>query len=141
MPVYDVEPEWLLRCIESVRAQTYPRWELCLCDDASTRAGTVEVAASATRASTPGSGSCGCPRTAGIAAASNAAALLATGLFLLMLDNDDELTSDALQRVAATIATHPDVDVIYADEDKIDDAGRLCDHYHKPDCRPSTSNR
>ena len=135
VPVYDVEPEWLLRCIESVRAQTYPRWELCLCDDASTRAGTVE-ALHRYQGLDPRIRIMRLPANGGIAAASNAAALLATGLFLLMLDNDDELTSDALQHVVSAIAADPEVDVLYADEDKIDEDGRLCDHYHKPDWSP-----
>ena len=135
VPIYDVEPEWLLRCIESVRAQTYPRWELCLCDDASMRADTV-AALRRYQGLDPRIRIMRLPVNSGIAAASNAAALLATGLFLLMLDNDDELTSDALQHVVATIAAHPDVDVIYADEDKIDEAGGLCDHYYKPDWSP-----
>ncbi len=37
-PVYNTHPEWLRICIESVRNQLYPHWELCLSDDASTEA-------------------------------------------------------------------------------------------------------
>jgi GT2 family glycosyltransferase len=72
----------------------------------------------------------------GISVASNAAVLMATGSFLLMLDNDDELTSDALDYIASAIVADPDIDVIYSDEDKIDPSGQLCDHYHKPDWSP-----
>ena len=36
VPVYNVEPRWLKEAIDSVRAQTYPHWELCLADDCST---------------------------------------------------------------------------------------------------------
>src|SRR5262245_57330120 len=36
MPVYNVEERWLRRAIESVVVQSYPRWELCVADDAST---------------------------------------------------------------------------------------------------------
>ena len=36
VPVYNTDPQWLRACIESVRRQAYPNWELCLCDDAST---------------------------------------------------------------------------------------------------------
>ena len=36
-------PRWLRACIESVRRQIYPHWELCLCDDASSAPGPAEV--------------------------------------------------------------------------------------------------
>ena len=35
MPVYDPDPKWLTEAIESVRAQIYPNWELCIADDLS----------------------------------------------------------------------------------------------------------
>src|SRR3546814_9502788 len=37
VPVYNTPERWLRRCIESVRAQIYPAWELCIADDASTQ--------------------------------------------------------------------------------------------------------
>src|SRR3546814_11041660 len=37
VPVYNTPERWLRRCIESVRAQIYPAWELCIDDDASTQ--------------------------------------------------------------------------------------------------------
>ena len=42
-PVYNTEPRWLRACIESVRRQVYPNWQLCLCDDASTTPQTIEA--------------------------------------------------------------------------------------------------
>ena len=36
VPVYNVQKDMLIACIESVKAQTYTNWELCLVDDAST---------------------------------------------------------------------------------------------------------
>ena len=36
MPVYDPEAAWLTRTLDSVMSQTYPDWELCVCDDGST---------------------------------------------------------------------------------------------------------
>ena len=35
MPVHDAPERFLRRAIESVRAQLYPHWELCIADDAS----------------------------------------------------------------------------------------------------------
>src|SRR5262249_7053608 len=42
-PIYNVAGTYLRRCVESVRAQYYPFWELCLCDDGSTNSETLEV--------------------------------------------------------------------------------------------------
>ena len=135
VPVYNVDPAWLLRCIESVRAQSYQRWELCLCDDASTAPDTV-AALRGYQGIDPRIRIMRMPKNGGIAAASNAAVLMATGGFLLMLDNDDELTPDALQHVAAALTADPTIDVLYSDEDKLDAAGRRADHYYKPDWSP-----
>ena len=38
VPVYNVEPQMLTACIQSVQNQTYDNWELCLVDDCSTDA-------------------------------------------------------------------------------------------------------
>ena len=104
------------------RRQAYPHWELCLADDASTDP--------ATRAA-PRPAAEGRPRiklvrrpTNGhICAATNSAAELATGEFVALLDNDDALAPHALFAVAELLQSHPDADLIYSDEDKIDAAG------------------
>src|SRR6266403_2067526 len=43
MPVYNTDPRWLRRAIDSVLAQIYPHWELCISDDASTVAEVRDV--------------------------------------------------------------------------------------------------
>src|SRR5579864_6157440 len=35
LPVHNPRREWLQEAVDSVLAQTYPSWELCLCDDGS----------------------------------------------------------------------------------------------------------
>ena len=120
-PVFNTDPRWLRACIESVRRQTYPHWELCLCDDASSAPGPSEVFQEVRRRSRVrvvrrvGN--------AGISVASNSAAAIARGEYLALLDHDDELTPDALAEVVGWINAHPDAEVIYSDEDKLDLAG------------------
>lgn len=135
VPVYNVPPEYLEKCIASVLAQTYQRWELCLCNDASTRAETVAVLGRY-QGTDPRIRIVHLARNAGISDASNAAVGQATGSYLLMLDNDDELTPDALQHIAEAVIQDPTIDALYSDEDKYDVQGRLCDHYFKPDWSP-----
>ena len=68
-----------------------------------------------------------------IAHATNSAFALATGEWVAMLDHDDLLRPNALAEVALEIARHPDAEIIYSDEDKIDEHGRRYDHHFKPD--------
>jgi GT2 family glycosyltransferase len=72
----------------------------------------------------------------GIVAASNDGVAAATGEFIALLDHDDLLTPEALERVAAAIDAGEDVDYVYTDEDKVDAEGREYDRFDKPDWSP-----
>jgi GT2 family glycosyltransferase len=135
VPVYNVAPDYLRACIESVRRQSYPHWELCLCDDASTAAATVAVL-DAVRGTDPRIRVMRLPENQGISAASNAAVTMATGGWLVMLDNDDELAANALHEIAAAVVRDPAIDALYGDEDKLETDGTRCDTYFKPDWSP-----
>ena len=133
-PVYNTDPRWLRACIESVRRQAYPNWEHCLCDDASTSPATI-----ATLREFEGDPRIRIVRSqknGGISAATNAALAQARGEFIALLDHDDELTPDALAQIVRWVNEHPDTDVLYSDEDKIDVDGTRCDAFFKPDWSP-----
>jgi GT2 family glycosyltransferase/glycosyltransferase involved in cell wall biosynthesis len=134
-PVYNVDAVYLRDCIESVLAQYYPFWELCLCDDGSTAAETVQTL-EAYRGTDPRIKIVRLDKNLGIAAASNRAAEISTGEFLAMLDNDDELAPEALYEVAKAIQEDPQIDFLYTDEDKIGLDGEFQEHYCKPDWSP-----
>lgn len=132
MPVYNTERRWLERAIDSVLTQLYPNWELCISDNASTMPEVREVL------DTYASRDCRIKITyretnGHICANSNEALNTATGDFLALMDSDDELPEHALFWVAKEINDHPDVDLIFSDEDKIDVDGRRYDPYFKPD--------
>ena len=129
MPVFDTPEEWLLRAIASVRAQLYPRWELCIADDAS-RAPHVRRVLEQAAAQDPRIRVVFREQNGHISAASNSALALATAEFVVLLDHDDELAEHALF-VLATAA--PDADLLYSDEDKLDAQGRLFEPHFKPD--------
>ncbi len=135
VPVYNVAAAWLEACVVSVVQQSYPFWELCICDDCSTDAGTLAVLARL-QGIDPRIKIRRAPRNLGISGASNLSAEMATGEFVAMLDNDDTLHPDALLEVARALFADPEIDVIYTDEDKIDEHGTLIDTYHKPDWSP-----
>jgi GT2 family glycosyltransferase len=132
MPTYNPNPIWLREAIESVRAQIYPRWELCIADDASASAEVLDILKSYSKRD---------PRikvvfrteNGHISASSNSALTLATGTWLALMDHDDLIPEDALYWAADCIAEHPDVRLIYSDEDKIDGRGHRFDPYFKCD--------
>ena len=135
VPVYNVPARFLEACVASVRAQSYPFWELCLCDDASTDEATLAVLARL-QGSDPRIRIRHLARNSGISAASNIAVEMATGEFIAMLDNDDTLAPDALLEIARALFQDEKIDVLYTDEDKIDQNDRLIDTYYKPDFSP-----
>jgi GT2 family glycosyltransferase len=136
MPVYNTPEKWLRRAIESVRSQVYQDWELCIADDASFEPSVRQILEEY------GSKD---PRikvlfrkdNGHISAASNTAIELATGEFIAFLDHDDELSAHALYMVAVELNSYPDTDLIYSDEDKLDETGRRYDPYFKPDWNPA----
>ena len=132
MPTYSPKPEWLREAIESVRAQIYSHWELCIADDASptpeTQAILKEYSALDERIKVVIR-----PSNGHICAASNSALELATGSWVALMDHDDLLPEHALFCLADAIETHPDVQLIYSDEDKIDERGVRSFPHFKPE--------
>jgi len=135
MPVYNTPAPFLRAAIDSVLGQIYERWELCVADDASTqphvrpileeyrqRDARIKVAYREVNGH--------------IAAASNSALELASGDYIALLDHDDVLAEHALYHVAAELEQHAQADIVYSDEDKIDEQGKRCDPHFKPDWNP-----
>jgi GT2 family glycosyltransferase len=135
LPVYNPDLKWLRTAIQSVQAQLYPRWELCVVDDASTnrkvwpflqkyarRDGRIKVIRRADNGH--------------ISAASNDALRLANGEFVALLDHDDELAPAALYFVALAFNENRELQLIYSDEDKLDARSRRSDPYFKSDWNP-----
>jgi GT2 family glycosyltransferase/predicted nucleic acid-binding Zn-ribbon protein len=134
-PVYDTDEIWLRKVIESVRAQIYPHWELCLVNDGSTKPHVREIL-DQYAAAEPRVRVAHLPRNEGIAGASTHGLRLATGDFVALLDHDDELPPEALFEVARRLNEEPDLDLIYSDEDKLEMDGRRVEPTFKPDWSP-----
>ena len=137
LPVYNTDEVWLRRCLNSVLAQIYPHWELCIADDASTKPH-VRSVLEEYRANDGRIRVVFREVNGHISAASNSALSLATGEYVALLDHDDELTSDALYEIASLVNRQPEVDIIYSDEDKIDSEGKRYSPFFKPDWSPDT---
>jgi glycosyltransferase involved in cell wall biosynthesis len=135
VPTWNSDPGLLAACLDSVAAQTWPHWELCVVDDGSTRTDHLDLlrerAAADPRVRVQAN-----PWNQGIARASNDALAMATGEWVVLLDHDDVLKPDALAWVATYVDRCPDRDVWYSDEDKLDPSGRLVLPFFKPDWSP-----
>lgn len=135
MPLYNPTAAWLERAVASVQAQNYPHWQLCMADDASTdplvRPLLEQLAQAEPRIQLVFR-----PENGHISAASNSAIAAATGPWLALLDHDDILAPDALHWVAQAIRQHPDCQLIYSDEDKLDPREARVEPYFKPDWNP-----
>jgi glycosyltransferase involved in cell wall biosynthesis len=134
-PVYNTEIGVLRETIESVVEQTFQDWELILVDDASPN---DEVRQVLRAAADKDSRVRVIERSENghIVAASNDGIGAARAPFIGLLDHDDLLVPEALERVRAAIEFAPDADYFYSDEDKIDEDGRFYDHFRKPGWSP-----
>ena len=134
-PVYDTDEVWLRKAIESVRAQIYPHWELCLVNDGSTKPHVREILDQYVAAE-PRVRVEHLPGNQGIAGASTHGLRLATGDFVALLDHDDELPPEALFEVVKRLNEDANLDLIYTDEDKLEPGGQRVEPFFKPDWSP-----
>ncbi len=136
IPIHATPPEILNATFQSVLDQVYEHWEVCLAVDGATEEETDEVV---TRFEQHGADRVRCVHlddVPGISGSSNAAAALATGEYIGLLDHDDLLTPNALLEVAMAINGEPEADLIYSDEDKVTFDGGLGHEFWKPDYSP-----
>lgn len=135
VPVYNVEPKWLRRCVESMQQQYYENWELCLADDCSTdprvKETLEELKAQDARIHVVYR-----EKNGHISRATNSALEIATGEFIALVDNDDEIPPFALFEVVKALNDGGKYDVVYSDEDKIDEHGHRFAPVFKPDFAP-----
>lgn len=131
MPVYNPPLSLLIEAIDSIRRQHHSNWELCIADDASTDPNVWPTLADL-MANEPRIKAIRRQDNGHISAASNSALALASGDFIALMDNDDLLPPDALACVADAIRAHPDVNIIYSDEDKLSPEGIRFGGYLKP---------
>lgn len=135
MPTYNTDVMFLRACIDSVRKQSYPHWELCIADDASSK---PHVKAILQDYEDVDPRIKVCYRTANghISKASNSALGLASGAWVALLDHDDELPEHALLYVVQAINRRQKAQIIYSDEDKLNAQGQRVEPHFKSDWNP-----
>ena len=132
IPVYQTPERYLRAMIDSVTAQTYAKWELCLADGggAESRVRTIleeyhnkdariryELLAS----------------NDGISQNTNAALKMAQGDYIVFADHDDLIAPEALYECVKVLQEDHSLEMIYTDEDKVDMKGKS---FFEPNFKP-----
>ncbi|MGR5134658.1 glycosyltransferase family 2 protein [Vibrio alfacsensis] len=129
VPVYKPDLALLREMVQSVQAQTYHHWQLILVDDGSDCEALTQVLS---QYQSEQINVIVREVNGHISAASNSGLQVATGEFVVLLDQDDLLHPEALKCMAHYIAQHPNANVLYSDEDKIDARGKRSEPHFKP---------
>lgn len=136
VPVYDTEPRYLRALVDSILAQSYPRWELILTDGSSARPETLDLLERLPQEDHR-IRVLRLAENRGISGNTNAGLAAARGAYIAFSDHDDTWEPDALYEVVRAIhASHLPADVVYTDEDKMDAAGET---YYEPHRKPDFS--
>jgi len=135
MPVYNTPARLLNEAIQSVVDQLYSNWELCICNDRSTAKHIKPLLDKWVKADARIK-VIHRKKNGHISKASNSALTLVTSEWVALLDHDDVLREHALAEVAIAINENPDCQIVYSDEDKIDEVGNRTDPYFKCEFSP-----
>lgn len=133
MPTYNTDASFFTQVIDSILEQSYPNWELCIADDASTDKSfqsllnKIELKDNRIRIVRR-------PINGHISAASNSALEICTGEFVCLVDHDDMVHPQALAEFVIAINNNPEIDIWYSDEDKLTSTG-----YDNPTLKPDWS--
>ena len=139
IPTYNTNPKHLRECLESVIAQTYSHWEICIADDASPNKETTDIIRDYTK-KYKNINAVFSKTNNHIAVSSNTALAMAKGEFVSLLDHDDLLLPDALYETVREINAHPGTDLVYTDEDKLEDDRYHVEPFFKPQWSPDFLN-
>lgn len=134
-PACNTRPAFAKELIQSVLAQTYPRWELVIADGSDNAKASRTLASLSARDRRIKYVQLGENR--GITGNSMAAVKYATGDVIAFLDHDDSLAPFACYELVKAINAHPEAELLYSDEDKFDNMGRFDPHF-KPEASPDT---
>ena len=133
VPAYRTPEKFLAQMIDSLLAQTYGNWELCIANGSPEDAAMKTVLEKYTKKDSRIRVS-ELTENKGIAGNTNAALEMAQGEFVGLLDHDDLLAPNALYEIALALGRDRALDAVYTDEDKV--TTELDEHFQphlKPD--------
>ena len=138
VPLYNTPDSFLKAMIESVQAQTYKNWELCLADGSDSEHSFVGEICKKYADGDRRIKYEKLEKNLGISENTNACIRMATGEYIALFDHDDLLHPSALYEVMRAICEHG-ADFIYTDENTFSEEPRDAYNPHfKPDFSPDT---
>ena len=135
MPVQVPRTEFFREALDSVSGQIYPHWELLLVGNFSADTHSHAIA-NEYRSKNIQVKIVSVKSDADLAASLNSALEQVQGEFVARINQHDQIPPHALFCVAREISIHPDADLLYTDDDSIDDANTRLDPRFKPDWNP-----
>ena len=133
VPAYPTPEKFLAQMIDSLLAQTYGNWELCIANGSPEDGAMKKVLEEYTKKDSRIRVS-ELTENKGIAGNTNAALEMARGEFVGLLDHDDLLAPNALYEIVRALDEDRTLDAVYTDEDKV--TTELDEHFQphlKPD--------
>ena len=133
VPAYRTPEKFLAQMIDSLLAQTYGNWELCIANGSPEDGAMKKVLEEYTKKDSRIRVS-ELTENKGIAGNTNVALEMARGEFVGLLDHDDLLAPNALYEIVRALDEDRTLDAVYTDEDKV--TTELDEHFQphlKPD--------
>ena len=124
--------------IDSIVAQVYPHWELCVEDDGSLNDDLRRVL-NEYEVRDPRIRMLRCRDNGSSSAAESPSLAAVRGEFVSLVSCDDLISPMALFELVLALNQNPTLDMVYSDEDKVDSGGVRFEPFFKPDWSPARS--
>jgi len=139
IPVYNPPCDILEKTLDSVVSQSYDNWEVCIVDGNSDERKIRDLLQTyADRY--PNIRVHFLTENLGISENTNIAEKMSQGEFIALLDHDDQISPHALFEIVHHLNDNPQTDIVYTDEDKIDNRENRFDPFFKPKYSPELLN-
>ena len=132
MSVSTAQPQHLRRAVESVLAQRYPRWELCMDVEATATPAVLTMLARYQARDARMT----VRRKSAESTTVTTISAPADETFIVWLHPDDALGTDALEHVACAVSEYQELQLLYGDQDSLTRFGRRVEPRFKPDWSP-----
>lgn len=133
MPVKDSSVQFLNKSIQSVVNQAFQKWELFIADDGNNH---FSLDSMLKQFAQPESRVKRMTVSGSLGRAVNEAITSARGEYVVFVGQADEVTPDALGELALYLDANPEVQIVYADHDRVNPEGVRRDPQLKPDWSP-----
>jgi O-antigen biosynthesis protein len=134
MPAYNSDERYFTAAVDSVRAQTYPNWELIIVDDGSPKPHVNPMIEGIARLD-PRIRQVRLDQNSGISEATNAGLRRAAGEFVALVDHDDVLMHGAIEEMVRTLI-EMQADAAYSDQAYVSAWNTFESAFYKPNWSP-----